>query len=65
MARYIDEFNLLSSKELRKKRLDICSTCGYKRMRFGASYCQECGCLLKAKVLLKKEQCPLDKWVSE
>jgi hypothetical protein len=65
MPQYIDEFNLLASKELRKERLNVCSSCKYKKMRWGVGWCEDCGCILEGKVFLKKEQCPQSKWLAQ
>ena len=62
MAQYIDKFNLLSPKQLRKERLATCDTCEYKKMRWGVAYCSDCGCILEGKVMLKQDSCPQDKW---
>jgi uncharacterized UBP type Zn finger protein len=65
MAKIIDEFNLVSSKELRKKRTSICDSCDLKEMMWGKAWCGECGCNIGAKVFLRQSECPLGKWKAE
>lgn len=47
-----------SSKELKEKRLSICSQC--PRLKSGV--CMECGCIMKLKTSLLEAYCPLEKW---
>lgn len=56
-----------SQKELAEKRATICSTCDQVREAVesvnGTRYCNQCGCLLEAKVYSYREgACPLGKW---
>lgn len=48
--------------ELSNKRLDICNSCENK-LQLSKKYaiCDNCGCFLKAKVLVKDEKCPISK----
>ena len=40
------------------KRLDICSTCEFKR----GDRCGKCGCMLFPKAKWKTSSCPIKKW---
>jgi hypothetical protein len=40
------------------KRAEICDRCDKKQFII----CGECGCVIWAKIRLKKEKCPLGKW---
>jgi hypothetical protein len=40
------------------KRRELCLNCD----QYDFGVCQDCGCFLAAKVKLKSEQCPQDKW---
>ena len=41
-----------------EKRKEVCETCPKKI----AGMCGECGCIIEAKVLIKLESCPINKW---
>lgn len=51
------------SKEIKSKRLNICSSCEYYNSTF--KQCGQCGCLLEIKTMWATEKCPLDKWGTE
>jgi hypothetical protein len=52
--------NYVASSDLQKERLDICKSCEYF---FPPTFsCIKCGCFLKAKTLIKDQNCPEDKW---
>lgn len=57
-SKFID-IHILADKETRKERARICSGCPFNKN--GLS-CLKCGCLLPAKISLKRSKCPLDKW---
>jgi len=65
MAKIIDEFKIISSEELKNKRINICDSCNLKKMMWGKAWCTECGCNIGAKVSLRKSECPLGKWKTE
>lgn len=46
------------NKTLAKPRLEICSNCPFNTLGF----CEQCGCYIRAKVRLKEESCPIEKW---
>lgn len=59
----IDLFNgelRLTSKEIADQRMAICDQCEAKDHKLNV--CTVCGCLLPAKVKLKKASCPMEKW---
>ena len=41
-------------------RRRLCEAC--PKWRQSLDQCKECGCFLKAKRVLKKQNCPLKKW---
>jgi hypothetical protein len=60
--RALDEIGMLPSDitSLGKERLDICKACPtYKET---TSTCNNCGCYMKAKVLVDNAKCPEGKW---
>lgn len=48
--------------EVTKSRLEVCQTCELFRKQDGR--CGACGCFVKWKAKLPKEQCPLGKWAT-
>ena len=76
MAKFIDKFknriielqknatetvdNFVASSDLQKERLDICKTCEHF---FPPTFsCMKCGCFLKAKTVMKDQNCPKRNW---
>jgi hypothetical protein len=47
--------------EVSKKRELICSTCEYKKTKV-FDYCEKCSCSVKAKTILRNQNCPENKW---
>ena len=47
-------------KEQAEQRMEICSACPFLNQDY--STCQQCGCFMKAKVLIPNAKCPLNKW---
>lgn len=44
-------------------RLKKCNKC--KNMKYHillGNYCDICGCIIKSKITIKKEKCPINKW---
>lgn len=52
-------FMLKSQAEARKR---ACLECPEKRVTFGIDMCNQCGCIIAAKVTLRASTCPLNKW---
>jgi len=51
------------SKELFKKRMQVCHSCeSYNEI---LKQCKECKCFLFLKAFLKSSKCPLEKWNNE
>lgn len=58
-----------SPENLIQKRLEICNSCEHKT-KVKSTYapgkliarCKECKCFIRAKVLIKNEHCPINKW---
>ena len=49
--------------ELASKRIEVCNSCEFKKIKFGINTCSVCGCALKAKVFTPVEgACPKGKW---
>lgn len=51
------------SKEIAKKRFEICKSCD--KFKSLLSRCGECGCLMTMKVKFSSSSCPLNKWSIE
>jgi hypothetical protein len=50
-------------KEMSEKRLEVCRECEHlekKLMR-----CNQCGCFMNFKTLMKSAECPIGKWGKE
>ena len=46
-----------------RDKLKICDKCEHLHKPFiGKPMCEICGCIVRIKVQLKGEKCPLDKW---
>ena len=45
-----------------KKRVVICNNCEKLELISKIKVCGVCGCIIKAKVTIQSEQCPLNKW---
>ena len=41
-------------------RLQVCASCPL--FKASNSTCEECGCFMKTKVLVRTSRCPLNKW---
>lgn len=53
----------LFSPEVKRQalgRLAVCKDCPELRPKLNT--CKKCGCLMPAKVFLKKAKCPINKW---
>jgi hypothetical protein len=54
-----------SQKELAQKRLDICSTCEFRRGEIDSNLtsCGQCGCFIYGKIFTNEyDACPEGKW---
>jgi hypothetical protein len=62
----IDSVPILSDKQLREERLDVCKGCEYmnvdKYMIKDIGTCGKCSCVIKLKIAVKSEKCPIGKW---
>lgn len=50
-----------------ERRKDICASCKYNTSimyenHLPISRCKKCGCFIPAKIRLKSEKCPANKW---
>jgi len=43
------------------KRREICDKCEHKKIIIGAKFCEECGCAIWGKTLIKFQSCPKGK----
>jgi hypothetical protein len=48
--------------DMAKRRLKICSNCGYREYIAGQYVCGLCGCFLSAKAEVEDEKCYDNKW---
>lgn len=53
---------LKSPKETIEERKLICKTCPFNKRKFLNMTCTQCGCIIKSKVVLSTESCPINKW---
>lgn len=57
---------IISSKELKEQRLEVCKTCEWleekKVFKVDVLKCKKCGCNLNAKAMMVRMKCPLGKW---
>lgn len=56
-----------ANEDIMNTRLEICKKCEYKTKEESLSgkilfRCKKCRCFLKAKVRIKSEKCPINKW---
>jgi hypothetical protein len=51
----------LAEDDTVKERLSYCNNCEHNC--FGV--CKKCGCVIKGKVRLSRQSCPINLWVSE
>lgn len=58
LIRKYDLFDVEVSEDWEKRKA-ICEGCPSLKL----GICTECGCLSEAKILIKLESCPLDKWL--
>ena len=56
------DFNIISSEELQKQRLNICKFCENNKTTVKIDTCSLCGCFVSTKVKFEKSQCPIGKW---
>lgn len=52
------EVDNLVSDQVRKDRLQICSTCPF----YLNGLCQKCGCYTQFRASLKNKRCPINRW---
>lgn len=45
-------------KAIARPRLEICKDCPFNFV----GMCQQCGCVIRIKVRVKEETCPIGKW---
>lgn len=50
----------IADEQLANSRLDICNSCEF--LFKPTKNCKKCGCFVVAKVKLKQQKCPIDKW---
>lgn len=53
-------YEILSSSAVEADRLGLCFACD--QYDEPDEQCRKCGCLVRAKVLLATEKCPIGKW---
>lgn len=51
---------MIADKETRKKRFTTCMQC--PKASENKKLCNECGCVIKFKIVPKHSKCPLSKW---
>lgn len=53
---------VLATPEVRAARKAVCDSCEFKNSV--VPVCNECKCIIPAKVLLASQTCPKDKWAA-
>ena len=56
----IGRIDVLSNKQLREERLAVCNECEFNKKDIGL--CGKCMCVIKLKVAVKTDECPIGKW---
>lgn len=51
---------LRTTEEIAAGRYDLCKGC--EHFISATTQCTQCGCIMKAKTLLKNAECPIGKW---
>jgi hypothetical protein len=52
-----------TQEEIAMERLLVCHNCPFlKENSAGIKYCGQCGCVIKAKIYSKNNNCPENKW---
>lgn len=49
-----------SSEDEFQRRMDICRSCEFFRVK--TETCRKCGCFMKLKTKLERSHCPINKW---
>jgi hypothetical protein len=49
-----------SSEQEFDRRMDICRSCEFFRVK--TETCKKCGCFMKLKTKLERAHCPIGKW---
>jgi rRNA maturation endonuclease Nob1 len=57
--------SILAREDTKQLRKTICEDCPSKISRLNMDVCSECGCALRAKLIIAKSACPLGKWGKE
>lgn len=52
----------MSKLKVFDQRMQICRGCPELKVKLIGSYCEVCGCNVKAKARLTGQSCPLGKW---
>jgi hypothetical protein len=66
MADDVKPWDMLNPNEKRsdeeefERRMDICRSCEFFRVR--TETCRKCGCFMKLKTKLERANCPIGKW---
>ena len=56
---------LFVSEEVQKQRKELCDSCEHKSTVFNKiDLCNQCGCIIPAKIKLIDANCPINKWHS-
>lgn len=48
-----------------EKRRQICRTCEHQKVIIGIKTCDECGCAIWSKTMMRSAKCPIGKWNAE
>lgn len=63
MIEDVNNFNVLTTDEEKKYRLDMCNSCEMKRVdELNGNICDSCACPIEYVITYKFKICPLKKW---
>lgn len=48
-----------------EKRREICYSCEHLKTIIGIKSCEECGCAIWSKTMVRSTKCPVGKWHAE
>jgi len=53
---------LKASQQTIEQRKALCTSCPFTKKKFYGEICTRCGCIIKNKIKLTTESCPINKW---
>ena len=56
----LEKLKALTRKQIAGKRYAICKSC--EKFKEITKFCGKCGCFMPLKWVIKKSECPIEKW---